>query len=278
MCGRPRDRWARFIISWLGPNEAEKVRRSHFVSDYVDYSKFREGLFTLFGRLDFEDAYRQQLRVLVQSGAESVAAFASRTTDLSTRAYPDFPTDLQLDLAVDHFISGLSGASSRDYLRRERARRRISWQEAVQIAQASEVPRAVEYTASAAAASLDAMCAKTPNFAHSTMSFPNDCAMSAQIIPATQATRVVVAVPGNHAMLTRTRMRRPLAPRHSPIFSVHRRPDGPLTPATAPLYVHLLNCMCLNHSGISARTQGLRGHCRHASWHRTLISTRRSNK
>ena len=140
MCGHPRDRWARFIISWLGPNEAEKVRRFHFVADGVDYSKFREGLFTLFGRLDFEDSYRQQLRVLVQSGAESVAAFASRTTDLSTRAYPDFPTDLQLDLAVDHFISGLRDASSRDYLRRERARRRISWQEADQMAQAREVP------------------------------------------------------------------------------------------------------------------------------------------
>ena len=107
MCGRPRDRWERFIISWLSPNEAEKVWGSHFVADGVDYSAFREDLFTLFGRLDFEDAYRQQLRVLVQSGAESVAAFALRTTDLSTRAYPDIPTDLQLDLAVDHFISGL---------------------------------------------------------------------------------------------------------------------------------------------------------------------------
>ena len=29
MCGRPRDRWDRFIISWLGANEAEKVRFSH---------------------------------------------------------------------------------------------------------------------------------------------------------------------------------------------------------------------------------------------------------
>ena len=73
-----------------------------------------------------EDAYRQQLRVLTQSGAEPVAAFASRTTDLSTRAYPNFPTELQLDLAVDHFISGLRDASSRDYLRRERAGRRIT--------------------------------------------------------------------------------------------------------------------------------------------------------
>ena len=183
MCGRPRDRWARFIISWLGPNAAEKVRCSHFVADYVDYSKFCEGLFSLFGRLDFEDSYRQQLRVLVQSGAESVAAFASRTTDLSTRAYPDFTTDLKLELAVDHFISGLRDASSRDYLRRDSARRLISWQDAGQMAQVSEVFRAAEYMLPAAAVVLDAMYAKTPNLAHSTTSFPNDCAMSVQTYP-----------------------------------------------------------------------------------------------
>ena len=70
MCGRPRDRWARFVDSWLGSNEAEKVRRSHFVDDNVEYNTLLEGLFTLFGPLDYEDAYRQQLRVLVQSGAE----------------------------------------------------------------------------------------------------------------------------------------------------------------------------------------------------------------
>ena len=121
--------------------------------------------------------------MLIQSGDESVAAFASRTTDLSTRAYPDFPTDLQLDLAVDHFISGLRDAPFRDYLRRECARRHISWQEAVQMAQASEVPRGAENTFSTAATSLDAMCAKTPNFAHSTTSFPNSCVMSAQTYP-----------------------------------------------------------------------------------------------
>ena len=55
MCGRPRDRWSRFILSWHGANEAEKVRRSHFIGDDTDFCKFREGLFTLFGRLDFED-------------------------------------------------------------------------------------------------------------------------------------------------------------------------------------------------------------------------------
>ena len=40
MCGRPRDRWARFIISWHGANEAEKVSCSHFYGDDVDYTAF----------------------------------------------------------------------------------------------------------------------------------------------------------------------------------------------------------------------------------------------
>ena len=102
--------------------------------------------------MDFKDSYRQQLRVLVQAGAESVAAFASKTIDLSSRAYPDFPTNLQLDLAVDHSISGLREVFSRDYLRREQSRRRSKWQEAVQIAQASEMPRVGEYAPSPAAA------------------------------------------------------------------------------------------------------------------------------
>ena len=46
MCGRPRDRWARFIISWLGANEAEKVRHSHYFGDEVDYAAFKNGLIT----------------------------------------------------------------------------------------------------------------------------------------------------------------------------------------------------------------------------------------
>ena len=180
MCGRPRDHWPHFIITWLGVNEAEKVRRSHFISDDISYDAFREGLLTLFGRLEFEDSYRQQLRVLVQSGSEAVAAFAARTSDLSSRAYPDFSTDVQLDLAVDHFISGLRDVSSRDYLRRERARRRIKWQEAIQMAQACEFPRATEYQTPLAAACTDAISnAKSPNFAHST-SVSSECAIAAQ--------------------------------------------------------------------------------------------------
>ena len=48
------------------------------------------------------------------------------------------------------------------------------------MATASKVSRTVEYASLSAAASLDAMCAETQNFAHSTTSFPNDCAMSTQ--------------------------------------------------------------------------------------------------
>ena len=121
--------------------------------------------------------------MLAQFPAEPVAAFASRTTDLSTRAYPNFPTELQLDLAVDHFISGLRDVSSSDYLRRERIRRRITWQEAVHMAQAAEVFLVAEYTSLSAASALDAMCSKSTNLAHTSTTIATDCAMSAQGYP-----------------------------------------------------------------------------------------------
>ena len=97
-------------------------------------------------------------------------------------------------------------------------------------------------------------------------------------ISATHETRFVVAVLSNHATHTRTRVRRPLTPRHLQFSLAHRRPDGPLTSATAACCVHFSNWMYLNHSGISARTQGLRGHCRHASWRRTLPRPSRSKQ
>ena len=183
MCGRPRDRWSRFILFWLGTNEAEKVHRVHYVGDAVFNEQFCHGLYTLFGRLDFEDAYSQQLRVLAQSGSESVAAFASRTSDLSTRAYPGFPTELQLDLTVDHFISARRDFSTRNYLRRERARRRIEWQEAVHIAQACEAPHATEFTPPVPAAyAVSTICAKPVNFAHIASPIA-DCAIAVQSAP-----------------------------------------------------------------------------------------------
>ena len=58
MCGRPRNRWAGIIILLLGANEADKVRRSQFCFDGVDYIVFKNGVITLFGRLEFENSYR----------------------------------------------------------------------------------------------------------------------------------------------------------------------------------------------------------------------------
>ena len=140
LCGRPRSRWGLFVLSWLGVNEGEKVRRSHLAEKTADYDAFKDGLITLFGRLEFEDHYREQLRNLRQAGSEAISDYAARTSDLCSRAYPNFCTESQLDLAVEHFVSGLADVNTRDFLRRERARRRIAWTEAVQMAQASELP------------------------------------------------------------------------------------------------------------------------------------------
>ena len=141
LCNRPKSRWAYFVLSWLGSEEAEKVRRSHVADSVAEYEKFRDGLVTLFGRFEFEGAFRAQLRSLKQSGAESVTAYAARTTDLCSRAYVEFSIEAQLSLAVDHFIGGLADASTREYLLRERARRPLEWLEAVRITQASESAR-----------------------------------------------------------------------------------------------------------------------------------------
>ena len=182
MCWRPRDCWARFIISWLIANKAEKVRRSHFVSDDVDYTAFNTGIITLFGRLEFEDSYRQQLREIAQTGSEFIASYAARTTDLTTRAYPKFSTDNQLDIAVEHFIAGLRDTSTRDYLRREHARRSITWQEAVQMAQACKLPRASDRSSSLAAIANDASSATNANSAQSSTT-SNNCAITTPCPP-----------------------------------------------------------------------------------------------
>ena len=152
LCNRPRSRWAYFVLSWLGSEEAEKVRRSHVADSVADYEKFREGLNTIFGRFEFEGAFRAQLRSLKQSGAETVTAYAARTTDLCSRAYAEFATEAQLSLAVDHFIGGLADTSTREYLLRERARRPLEWMEVVRIAQASESARLSNAPLAAAAA------------------------------------------------------------------------------------------------------------------------------
>ena len=42
-----------------------------------------------------------------------MASYAARTTDLTTRAYPKFSTENQLDIAVEHFIAGLRDVDTR---------------------------------------------------------------------------------------------------------------------------------------------------------------------
>ena len=154
ICNRPRDRWGFSILSWLKSEEAEKARRSHIADHVANYPVFREGLISLFGRFDFEGAYRATLQSLRQSGSESVAAYAAHVTDLCSRAYPNFSPDDQLSLAVYYFMSKIADTSNQDYLIRERARRPVEWQEAVRIAQASEAARISEPVHSNAAAML----------------------------------------------------------------------------------------------------------------------------
>ena len=140
----------------------------------VDYTAFKNGLITLFGRLEFEDSYGQQLREIAQAGSESVASYAARTTDLTTRAYPKFPTKLQLDIAVDNFVSGQRDAFTRDYLGRERARHSITWQEAIQMAQAYELPRTSERSTFNTAIANDTSDATFANSAQSTTTSSNN--------------------------------------------------------------------------------------------------------
>lgn len=180
MCDCSSDQLVRLIIFWLSPNKPEIVRRFHFVARGVDYLACRKGLLTC--RLDFKNSFKQHLRVSVLFGAESVAEFTLRTIELSTRVYHDFPIDTQLDLVADQFISSLRDALSSHYLRCKFASWRITWQKAVQMAQAGKVLRAAEYTYSSDLISLDTMCAQTPNLAHSATLVARDCAMLTQIV------------------------------------------------------------------------------------------------
>ena len=129
LCNRPRLRLGVFVLGWLKIAESDKVCRSHLEDSLVDYDKFRDGLITLFGQHECEDNYRFQLCSLSQAASESVADYAARVTDICSRAYPSYTTDIQLELAVKNFISGLADMSSREYLKQERACRRVDWNE-----------------------------------------------------------------------------------------------------------------------------------------------------
>lgn len=77
-------------------------------------------LVKLLGRLEFEDTYRQSLRVLRLSGSRSICENAACTTDMCSIVYLAYTTDGQLDLAVKYFILGFADKSKRTYLPRER--------------------------------------------------------------------------------------------------------------------------------------------------------------
>jgi hypothetical protein len=81
------------IISRLGANTAEKVRRLHIAADKVIYEAFKNGLITLFGLLEFVDSYLQQIREIRQSCWESVGFVVAFTTDLSSHDYGLFDGD-----------------------------------------------------------------------------------------------------------------------------------------------------------------------------------------
>ena len=115
--------------------EAEKVRRSHLANAIADHAKFKSGVEALFGKFEFEGSFRAQLRTHAQSGAESIAAYAARTTDICSKPTPRSQRK-QLLLVVNHFITGLADAMTRDYLLHDRACRSLTWQEIVQMAQA----------------------------------------------------------------------------------------------------------------------------------------------
>ena len=77
-----RDYLEYFVPSSLSSKKAKKVRSSHNVVKIADYAAFREKLTLLFRWFEFKSAYRASLCNLQQSGAELIAAYAARTTDL----------------------------------------------------------------------------------------------------------------------------------------------------------------------------------------------------
>ena len=151
LCCRPRDRWGYFVLTWLCPEEAEKVRCSQIANKVANDAAFCEGLVTLFGRSKFKDQFREKLRMLHQAGAESVSAYAARKSKLCSHGYFTFSTEAQTSHAVAHFFSGLADTASREFLRRERARRPVAWQEEIQIALAGEIAESDCLTPTAAA-------------------------------------------------------------------------------------------------------------------------------
>ena len=99
------------------------------------------GVKAMFGTFEFEGSFRAQLRTHAQFGAESIAAYAARRTDVCSKAYPAFATETQLSLVVDHIMAGLADTKTSDYLLHDRACRLLAWQKVVQMAQTCKASR-----------------------------------------------------------------------------------------------------------------------------------------
>ena len=110
---------------------------SKYFFNEVDYNSFINGLITLFNNFKFEDSYCLQLREIAQAGSESVGLYAARTTNITSYAFPNFITEVQLDLAVELFVSGMRDTLTRNNL--GVARSRINLHKAVQMAIACEL-------------------------------------------------------------------------------------------------------------------------------------------
>ena len=103
----------------------------HIVKIVVKYSSFRKILVTLFGRFEFENQFRKNLRTLHQFGAKSVSVYAANKFEaLFARILHNF-TNAQILVAVTHFVFGFADKTVCEYLQQNRSRRLIEWQQAI---------------------------------------------------------------------------------------------------------------------------------------------------
>jgi len=86
-----------------------------------------------------------------QNPSEPANEFAARTLEMVSKAWGDIPPATQIELAIHHFVAGISNRETRDSIREQQALRNLTWTEIVKVAQAREVSASAEprHTASA---------------------------------------------------------------------------------------------------------------------------------
>lgn len=133
--------WGYFVIASPSTDKAERVRSSLVTEAVADYFAFKNFVETFFDKFEFEGYYRAMLRSQVEAGAESIAEYATRTTDVCYKAYAGLVTDPQLSLAANYLMSGLADATLHDYFLHDRAHHALQWQETMQMAQTRKALR-----------------------------------------------------------------------------------------------------------------------------------------